>query len=564
MGRMPQLPTSIASVPKYIVIPAEDSAQWYPYTDVGKSVISAQPARTRAAALQTLELCEISSDILIQFYNPTPPRKFSGVANLGSRNNSIPGAMGNSDIRNLGVLWHRLEDWRKKLPRELEPQQGCLPQVLLMNMFHQLLYIHLFRPFLQSTAATLLTLSLDPRKICVEASSKISKFVRFYKREYGLRQICNIAAYMIHSACTIHLLNLPEKTAKRDIVQGLRSLEDMADGWLCARRALVIMRILSKRWKIDLPDEAVVILARAAKGRAEEFGLQEVPDEDYESNYLDYRGSSVSAMSPMSVLSETKVPSPGDMLLEQSVFMKESQGTTARRVEEISPSPHSPCSSCDSPGLTPSTAPRKANLPPQQQHPVHPQEQLSQTTTGLRYPTDVSAASSPGSYASLPFPHQTQQPYHQAQNTRQYIDRASPLGIRNSPLLTPPSSHPPQSTADRMSRDTSSHGQAQTYFDNPHPPSGMTSPGTFFSDTGIPIGFSDSRSGDPNGGGLGQSWCMRDHELVAQAFLVPGGEWLSSGLGGSGRGLLSNHPGGDRESEEAVPNEGWNIFPGYM
>ena len=566
MGRMPQLPTSIASVPKYIVIPAEDSAQWYPYTDVGKSVISAQPARTRAVALQTLELCEISSDILIQFYNPTPPRKFSGVMNLGSRNNSIPGAMGNSDIRNLGVLWHRLEDWKKKLPRELEPQQGCLPQVLLMNMFHQLLYIHLFRPFLQSTSDTLLTLSLDPRKICVEASSKISKYVRFYKREYGLRQICNIAAYMIHSACTIHLLNLPERTAKRDIVQGLRSLEDMADGWLCARRALVIMRILSKRWKIDLPDEAVVILARAAKGRAEEFGLQEVPDEDYESSYLDYRGSSASAMSPMSVLSDSKAPSPGEMLPEQSLFMKESQGTTAGRVGEISSSAHSPCSSsCGSPGRTPSTAPRKANLP-QQQHPVHSQEQLSQTTSGLRYPTDVSAASSPGSYTSLPFPHQAQQPYHQAQNTRQYIDRASPLGIRTSPLSTPPSSHPPQSTADstsRMSRDTSNHGQAQTYFDSPHPPSGMTSPSTFYSDTGIPIGFGD-RSGDLNGGGLGQSWCIRDHELVAQGFLVQG-EWLSSsGLGGPARGLLSNHPGGDRESGEAVPNEGWNIYTDYM
>ncbi|RPB29318.1 hypothetical protein L211DRAFT_775405, partial [Terfezia boudieri ATCC MYA-4762] len=264
MGRMPQLPSSMASVHKYIIIPSEDAAVWSPYTDVGKSMISAQPARTRAVALQIIELCEISSDVLLQFYNPNPKKPASGISS-GGRATNTTGGMGMSDIRNLGVLWNRLEDWRKKLPRELEPQQGCLPSILLMHMFHQLLYIHLFRPFLQSISATLPTLSLDPRRICVEAASKISKYLRFYKREYGLRQICNIAAYMIHSACTIHLLNLPEKSAKRDIVQGLRSLEDMAEGWLCARRALVIMRILAKRWKIGLPDEGDAILARAAK-----------------------------------------------------------------------------------------------------------------------------------------------------------------------------------------------------------------------------------------------------------------------------------------------------------
>ena len=553
MGRMPQLPTSIASVPKYIVIPAEDSAQWYPYTDVGKSVISAQPARTRAIALQILELCEISSEILIQFYNPTPPRKFSGMINLAPRKSSIPGAMGGSEIRNLGVLWHRLEDWRKKLPRELEPQQGCLPPVLLMNMFHQLLYIHLFRPFLQSTSATLPTLSLDPRKICVEASSKISKYVRFYKREYGLRQICNIAAYMIHSACTIHLLNLPEKTAKRDIVQGLRSLEDMADGWPCARRALVIMRILSKRWKIDLPDEAVVILARAAKGRAEQFGLQEVPEEDYESSYLDYRGSSASAVSPMSVASDTKVSPQDGMQLERSLFMKGGQVAGARRLEETPPSTtHSPCSSssCSSPGLTPSTLPKEVTL--QQQLQAHQQEQLSQAAPGFRYRTDVSAASSPGSYTSLPFAHQTQQPYHQAQNTRQYVDRASPLGIRTSPVSTPPPPLPQPAAGNTpgMSRDASSHGQAQySYFENPHPPSSITSPNAFYSDSGIPLGFGD-RPNELNAGNLGQSWCIKDQEFLAQGFLDQGG-WMSSELGGSGRGPLSSHPGGDRESEEA-------------
>lgn len=323
----------------------------------------------------------------------------------------------------------------------------------------------------------------------------------------------------------------------------------MADGWPCARRALVIIRILSKRWKIDLPDEAVVILARAAKGRAEQFGLQEVPDEYYESSYLDYRGSSASAMSPMSVASDPKALLQDEMQPEQSLFTKGERAATTGKPEETSPT-QSPCSSCSSPSLIPSTVPREM-IPRQQQLQAHQREQLSQAAPGFRYHTDISAASSPGSYSSLSFPHQVQQPYHQAQNTRQYLDRASPLGIPNSPVSTPPSSLPPQSTSDstsRMSRDASTHGQSQyPYYDNPHPPSSIASPSTFYTDTGIPIGFG-GRSSELNTGNLEQSWCIRDQELVAPGFLMQGG-W----------GPLSS---GDRENGETVTNEGtpWDPY----
>jgi hypothetical protein len=90
----------------------------------------------------------------------------------------------------------------------------------------------------------------------------ISKLLRLYKRSHGLRQICNIAVYIAHSACTIHLLNLPEKNAKRDIIHGVKHLEEIAEGWLCARRTLGILSVLAKRWKVELPEEAVVVLMR--------------------------------------------------------------------------------------------------------------------------------------------------------------------------------------------------------------------------------------------------------------------------------------------------------------
>src|SRR5438045_3725342 len=130
-------------------------------------------------------------------------------------------------------------------------------------MFYHLLYIHLFRPFLKYDPETSpLPPHVSPRKQCIAAAEAISKIMRIYKRTYGLRQICNIAVYMVHSACTIHLLNLPDKKAMRDIIHGVRHLEEIAEDWLCARRTLSMLSLLARKWKIVLPEEASTVLAR--------------------------------------------------------------------------------------------------------------------------------------------------------------------------------------------------------------------------------------------------------------------------------------------------------------
>ena len=130
-------------------------------------------------------------------------------------------------------------------------------------MFFHLLFIHLFRPFLKYNPTTSpLPSHVSPRKLCTQAAGSISKLMRLYKRTYGLRQICNIAVYIVHSACTIHLLQLPEKTAKRDIIHGVKHLEEIAEDWLCARRTLSILSVLGRKWKIELPEEAAVVFAR--------------------------------------------------------------------------------------------------------------------------------------------------------------------------------------------------------------------------------------------------------------------------------------------------------------
>ncbi|KAL4890218.1 fungal-specific transcription factor domain-containing protein [Aspergillus ambiguus] len=245
LGRQPQLPTANVSVPKIDVLPNEDAELWSPYTDTGVIRENTQASRTRTVALQLSKLCEISGDLIMFFYDPAPKeRPLSKQA----------------ELKKLSEIHTRLEAWKRDLPKELEPKEGQLPPALLMHMFYQLLFIHLYRPFLKyNKTSTPLPHHVSPRKLCTQAASTISKYLRVYKRTYGFKQICNVVVYMAHTACTIHLLNLPEKNAQRDVVHCLRHLDEMGDSWLCARRTLRILEISANKWQVALPGEAATI-----------------------------------------------------------------------------------------------------------------------------------------------------------------------------------------------------------------------------------------------------------------------------------------------------------------
>ncbi|TIA48254.1 hypothetical protein D6C77_09976 [Aureobasidium pullulans] len=249
LGRLPQLPSSAITVPKFDVFPGEDSASWAPYTDSGFMSARAQPARTRTVALQISVLCEISNDLMRHFYNPSDMDKSRGRQ---------------AELKMLSDIHTRLETWRRNLPAEMEPKEGGLSSVLTMHMFFQLLFIHLFRPFLKYNQSTSpLPANVSPRRLCTQAAAMISKLMRLYKRSHGLRQICNVTVYIMHSACTIHLLNLPDKNARRDIIHGIKHLEEIGEGWLGARRTLSILSVMARKWKVELPEEAATVLARA-------------------------------------------------------------------------------------------------------------------------------------------------------------------------------------------------------------------------------------------------------------------------------------------------------------
>ncbi|KAI1322288.1 fungal-specific transcription factor domain-containing protein [Xylariaceae sp. FL0255] len=294
LGRLPQIPKNSYSVPKYDVFPNEDAEVWSPYSDSGFDQTIKQPARTRTIGLQLSKLCEISSDLLIFFYHP----------------NHIGRSHGRSvELKKLSELHRRLEEWHKRLPSELEAKDGSLPNVILMHMFFHLQYIHLFRPFLRyAPKHSPLPEHVSPRRICTANAGAISKLMRLYKKTYNLRQICNIAVYMLHSACTIHLLNLPEKTARRDIIHGIKHLEEIAEDWLCGRRTLSIISVLSQKWNVDLPDEAAQVLQRTDE-RWGTFNASGIPSP---------RSHMISATSPSPRLKQGSqspgafsVPSPG-------------------------------------------------------------------------------------------------------------------------------------------------------------------------------------------------------------------------------------------------------------
>ncbi|KAH8652643.1 fungal-specific transcription factor domain-containing protein [Tricladium varicosporioides] len=254
MGRLPQLGNANLTLSKRDIVidenvgPNEDATFWVAYTAVGLLDVNPQPAHTKEVSLHILKLCEISGDIQVLFYYP------------GNRESS-PGKY--AMLKRLGCLQVRLEDWKNNLPVEIELNDKSLPNVILMHMFFQLLYIHLFRPFLQySNEDTPLPATVSPRNICTKAAAKISSQFRLYKKIYGLQQISNVAVFFLQSACMVHLLNLPDRTAKRDLSLAFTHFEEIGPAWPCAHRAIGILGFLAAEWAIELPEAAETVLIK--------------------------------------------------------------------------------------------------------------------------------------------------------------------------------------------------------------------------------------------------------------------------------------------------------------
>lgn len=105
-------------MPKFDVLPQEETEVWSPYTDAGVIQDHTQPSRIRAVALQISKLSEISSDVIVFFYHPTELEK---------------SPLKQSELKKLSDVHTRLEAWKNNLPKELVAKEGQLPQVLVMQ-----------------------------------------------------------------------------------------------------------------------------------------------------------------------------------------------------------------------------------------------------------------------------------------------------------------------------------------------------------------------------------------------------------------------------------------------
>lgn len=119
LGRLPIFERSTnVTVPKFEVFPMDDAADWCSYTESGFTQTNAQPSRVRAVALQVSALCDISSDLISRFYHPSVFEK-----PLGKQ----------IEVKRLKEIHSRLEDWKRQLPKSLEPKEGILPSVIVMQ-----------------------------------------------------------------------------------------------------------------------------------------------------------------------------------------------------------------------------------------------------------------------------------------------------------------------------------------------------------------------------------------------------------------------------------------------
>lgn len=122
----------------------------------------------------------------------------------------------------------------------------------------------LFRPYIK---LDLRVASLYPHDTCTFSANEISALMGALRAMYGLRRVAQPTASLLLSASTIHLLNLPSEEAAKNLSQGLLDFETMSVNHGLAARAVDIIRSLSSKWNIPLPEEAAVIANYRMAGR---------------------------------------------------------------------------------------------------------------------------------------------------------------------------------------------------------------------------------------------------------------------------------------------------------
>ncbi|SMR60784.1 unnamed protein product [Zymoseptoria tritici ST99CH_1E4] len=236
LGRVSQLPRSAADIDTPSINARSETQSWKPYEDNDISNYSSaeQPARTLLFKDQMSKLSQLASDMVNTFY--APREQFTS--------------------RSLAAAYAQYQSWYQSLPEVFWLQNTTLPHVLVLHIYYYACVLHLFRPYIK---LDLRAANLYPLDTCTLCANEISAILGALRAMYGLRRVTSPVTSFVLSACTIHLLNLPSDTAAANLTQGLHDLEALSVNHPFAARAIDIIRSLSSKWNITLPEGAAAV-----------------------------------------------------------------------------------------------------------------------------------------------------------------------------------------------------------------------------------------------------------------------------------------------------------------
>ncbi|KXT08280.1 hypothetical protein AC579_7568 [Pseudocercospora musae] len=237
-GRLSQLPRAAADIETPSANSRTETKTWRPYEDTNFSLSPSaeQPARTMLFKDRFSKLSELASDMVNTFY--APRERFTS--------------------RKLAATHAQYQAWYQNLPDVFRLENTSLPHVLVLHMYYYGCVLHLFRPYIK---LDLSAANLFPHDTCTFCANEISKLMSALRALYGLRRVCLAVTSQLLSASTIHLLNLPSESAATNLSQGLHDLEAMSTNHRFAARAVDIIRSLSSKWNIALPEGAAAVAA---------------------------------------------------------------------------------------------------------------------------------------------------------------------------------------------------------------------------------------------------------------------------------------------------------------
>ncbi len=119
-------------------------------------------------------------------------------------------------------------------------------------MYYHTVVLHLFRPFLK---VDLTNSRLSPREICTSCAEYTASLLSTYRQTYGLRRVTVLMAHITLSSSIIHLLNLPNPSASRNLSLSISSLRELSTAHAFATRCVHIITSLATQWNISLPVE---------------------------------------------------------------------------------------------------------------------------------------------------------------------------------------------------------------------------------------------------------------------------------------------------------------------